>query len=236
MKRILLSLVFAALGAAGCSAQRSTTVYEPVRFEDGTAVSGDAAAEALFAQDRFVTDTTLTEKGDTVFVVRHAGAFVRLQLDGLPAGIDQVRLVPMEGGIQDIPVTEPASGSLVLWMAKEPGSLAAAAAVGLIVWLCLPGGQSRFRHANSPEAVYEAYLEQIGELYRLLATNSDDPSVDWESVIQEMTDEVIPLYEQLPDELSDKEKTAILKDYYGGILDDAAQLQEEMKRKNNPSL
>ena len=114
--------------------------------------------------------------------------------------------------------------------------LAAAAAVGLIVWLCLPGGQSRFRHANSPEAVYEAYLEQIGELYRLLATNSDDQSVDWESVIQEMTDEAIPLYEQLPDELSDKEKTAILKDYYGGILDDATQLQEEMKRKHNPSL
>lgn len=129
MKRIVLSLTLAALGAIGCSAQRSGTVYEPVRFEDGTAVTGDAEAEALFAQDRFVVDTTLTGKGDTLFVFRHAGAFVRLQLDGLPAGIDQVRLVPMEGAIQDIPVTDPASGSLVLWLAKEPGSLAAAAAV-----------------------------------------------------------------------------------------------------------
>ena len=129
MKRILLSLAFVALGAIGCSAQRSGTVYEPVRFEDGTAVSGDAEAEALFAKDQFVTDTTLTEQGDTLFIVRHAGAFVRLQLDGLPAGIDRIHLVPMEGDIEGIPVTDPASGSLVLWMAKGPGSLAAAAAV-----------------------------------------------------------------------------------------------------------
>ena len=131
MKRILLSLVFAALGAIGCNAQRGGTVYEPVRFEDGTAVTDDTVAEALFAQDRFLTDTTLTEKGDTLFVVRHAGAFVRLRLEGLPtdAGIDQISLVPMEGDITVLPITLSESGEFVLWMAKEPGRLAAAAAV-----------------------------------------------------------------------------------------------------------
>ena len=127
MKRILLSLLLASLGAIGCSAQQGGTVYEPVRFEDGTAVTGDAEAEALFAQDRFLADTTLLEKGDTLFAFRHAGAFVRLQLDGLPAGIDKVSLVPMEGAIQEIPVTGPEV--LTLWMAKDPGEVTAAAAV-----------------------------------------------------------------------------------------------------------
>ena len=126
MKRILLSLLLVSLGALGCSAQRGGTVYEPVRFEDGTAVTGDTEAEALFAQDRFVVDTTLLEKGDTLFTFRHAGAFVRMQLDGLPEGIDHISLVPMEGAIQEIPVT--GSEALTLWMAKEPGGVTAAAA------------------------------------------------------------------------------------------------------------
>ena len=127
MKRILLCLLYASLSAIGCSAQRGGTVYEPVRFEDGTAVEGDAEAEALFAQDKFLTDTTLTEKGDTLFIVRHSSAYVRLEVDGLPAGIDKVSLVPMEGALTEIPVT--GEGTLTLWLAKKPGGLPATAAV-----------------------------------------------------------------------------------------------------------
>ena len=127
MKRIFLTILLVISTSLGCSAQRGGRVYEPVRFEDGTAVTGDAEAEALFAQDRFLVDTTLLEKGDTLFTYRHAGAFVRLQLDGLPAGIDKVSLVPMEGAIQEIPVSAPEA--LTLWMAKEPGGVSAAAAV-----------------------------------------------------------------------------------------------------------
>ena len=96
MKRTLLSLLLASFTAFSCSAQpKGTVVHEPVRFEDGTPVEGDAVADSLFAQDRFVTDTTVTEKGDSLFTVRHAGAFVRMQLDGLPAGVDKVLLVPV---------------------------------------------------------------------------------------------------------------------------------------------
>lgn len=127
MKRILLSQLLTAATAIGCSAQRGGTVYEPVRFEGGTVVEGDAEAEALFAQDRFLVDTTFTAKGDTIFVNRHAGAFVRLQLDGLPAGIDKISLVPMEGALTEIPVS--GQGTLALWMAKEPGGIPATAAV-----------------------------------------------------------------------------------------------------------
>ena len=128
MKRIVLSLLTACFTALGCNAQpKVTVVNEPVRFEDGTPVEGDAGAETLFAQDRFLTDTTITEKGDTLFTVRHASAYVRMQLDSLPAGIDQILLVPVVGEVHTLPVTQ--SSPLVLWMAKEPGGLPAAAAV-----------------------------------------------------------------------------------------------------------
>ena len=126
MKRRFLTILLAIATSLGCSAQRGGTVHEPVRFEDGTPV--DAAAEGvedLFAQDRFLTDTTLTEKGDTLFTVRHASAFVRLQIDGLPTGVDKVLLVPMEGDPTELAVPETG----VLWMAKEPGRLGATAVI-----------------------------------------------------------------------------------------------------------
>ena len=110
----------------GCSAQRGGTVYEPVRFEDGTPVNAAAEGiEDLLAQDRFLTDTTLTEKGDTLFTVRHASAYVRLQVNGLPTGIDKVLLVPMEGEPTELAVPETG----VLWVAKESGRLGAAAVI-----------------------------------------------------------------------------------------------------------
>ena len=64
-------------------------IYEPVRFEDGTLVSDDKEAEALFEKDAVQTDTTFAENGDTLLTVRHTGAFMRIQLEGLPtdAGI-----------------------------------------------------------------------------------------------------------------------------------------------------
>ena len=128
MKRRILTILWAVFAALSCAAQpKGTVVYESVRFEDGTAVSGDAEAEALFAQDHFVTDTTMTEKGDTLFTVRHTSAYVRMQLDGLPAGIDKILLVPVVGKVRTLPVT--GTGPLVLWMAEEPGILTAVAAV-----------------------------------------------------------------------------------------------------------
>ena len=129
MKRRTLTILLAVCTAVGCAAQPKGPVYEPVRFEDGTPVTDDAEAEALFEQDTFLVDTTFTEKGDTLFTFRHASAFVRLQLDGLPEGIDKISLVPMEGEIIDLPVTASESGIFVLWIAKKPGGLPAAAAL-----------------------------------------------------------------------------------------------------------
>lgn len=129
MKNCFLAILLAVSTSIGCSAQRGGTVYESVRFEDGTAVTGDAEAEVLFAQDRFLTDTTVTGKGDTLLTVRHASAYVRMQLDGLPEGIGQILLVSLEGEPQTIPVAIDESGTFVLWTANEPGRLPAAAAI-----------------------------------------------------------------------------------------------------------
>ena len=129
MKRRFLTILLAIATSLGCSAQRGGTVLEPVRFEDGTPVNAAAeGVEDLFAQDRFLTDTTLTVKGDTLFTVRHANAFVRLQVDGLPTGVDKVLLVPMEGEPTELAVPETG----VLWMAKEPGRRGAAAVIAEI--------------------------------------------------------------------------------------------------------
>ena len=103
---------------------------------------------------------------------------------------------------------------------------AAAAVLALVVLLQLPGGRSAVRRAHNPEGVYSAYLEEVGKLYELLADNSEDQDVDWESLLQELTDENIPLYDQLPEEMSRREKMAILKRHYGGILHEADQLKE----------
>ena len=129
--RLLLSVLLLASASLGGFAQRRNTVFEPVRFEDGTPVAGDTEAEKLFAQDTFRADTTIAEGGDTLIVLRHAGAYVRMQLDGLPAdaGIDRILLVPMEGEIAELPFTVSETGGPVIWMAKRPGGLPAAAAV-----------------------------------------------------------------------------------------------------------
>ena len=39
------------------------------------------------------------------------------------------------------------------------------------------------------------------------------------------------LYDQLPEDLPEKEKTEILKRYYGEVLDEAALIKENMNKK-----
>lgn len=108
---------------------------------------------------------------------------------------------------------------------------AVAASLALVV---LPATQSRqfaIRKAQTPEGVYTAYLKEVGKLYEALADNSDNEIVDWESLLHELTDENLPLYDQLPEELSQREKTRILKQHYGGILHEAGQLKGISKKQ-----
>ena len=49
---------------------------------------------------------------------------------------------------------------------------AAAAVLALVLWVGI--SRPHIQRARTPEAVYTAYLEQIGELYHLLAANASD--------------------------------------------------------------
>ena len=103
---------------------------------------------------------------------------------------------------------------------------AAAAALAAVLWA---GSGLR----QTPESVYTAYLDKVGKMYITIADAAGSDSALWEDTLRQMTDETFPMYDQLPDELSQRQKTRILKEYYGDILEGA----EEMTRQiiNNKS-
>ena len=84
---------------------------------------------AVISSKAQTADTTVTDKGDTLVSIRHAVASVRLELNGIPAGIDRISLIPTEGEISEVPVTVPESGSIILWMEKDPQILLATIAM-----------------------------------------------------------------------------------------------------------
>ena len=93
------------------------------------------------------------------------------------------------------------------------------------VWIANRNNSSLWM-ARSPEAVYTAYLEQVGELYKLLAEKDGGNAVEEQAVLKEITEETIPLYDQLPEEMPARERAAILRQHYGGILREANQLRQ----------
>ena len=75
--------------------------------------------------------------------------------------------------------------------------------------------------------MYCAYLDRVGTYYEKLSVDGATESAEWEAALAAMTDETIPLFDQLPEEMSSREKVRILKQYYGDLLDGAAQLKKE---------
>lgn len=97
-------------------------------------------------------------------------------------------------------------------------ALAALAAAFLII---RPGDPFR-GVGNDPEAIYLAYMGRVAQLYRTL------PCADSElrdATLADITEEEEPLFTQLPEELSDRERGRILKDHYGRILAAAGQIK-----------
>ena len=97
------------------------------------------------------------------------------------------------------------------------GTIAAAAVMaGVFV------AGSSFGHftGRNPEAIYLAYMTEVSKLYK------DCPMEDsaaWDDAIAQLTEEDTPLFEQLPEEMSRRQKARILKQYYGDLLDGAKQ-------------
>lgn len=96
--------------------------------------------------------------------------------------------------------------------------LPAAAAAALALLLILPRpGRSRdwLRSAgNTPEDIYACYIVQVTEAWKKAG-----PDEMRSEQLRSLTEETIPLADQLPEELSDTEKAAILRDHYNTLLD-----------------
>lgn len=105
------------------------------------------------------------------------------------------------------------------------------AAAAVLAALFLLPTRHYFLGARTPAAVYAAYLEKVGDLYQELSAEGDGDADRWVSLMQGITEENVPMYEQLPDDLSDREKTAILKRHYGELLRGADQLRTQMLKQ-----
>ena len=75
---------------------------------------------------------------------------------------------------------------------------------------------------RDPQKIYLAYMDQVARLYEALPP---EDSAERDAALREMTEEEIPLFEQLPEELPSRQRARILKTYYGDLLAGARQLK-----------
>ena len=102
----------------------------------------------------------------------------------------------------------------ILWPA-----VAVAAALAVIIFLNRPSTETHDWFANVGNdqiEICQTYYEKAGELYEIILAKNPDGSMD-ESV-NSIADGGIPLVDQLPEELDPEVRAAILKEYYGELL------------------
>lgn len=68
---------------------------------------------------------------------------------------------------------------------------------------------------DDPAEIYMAYSENASSLYGEILTKDWDMGNEARGIVEE----TVPLLSLLPDELDDASKSAILKEYYGALLD-----------------
>lgn len=102
-----------------------------------------------------------------------------------------------------------------------PSLALAFAALAAVVLLIRPGDPFR-GVSNDPETIYLAYMDRVAELYR---TPSAGDSEWRDATLASITEEDEPLFAQLPEELSTRERGRILKTHYGELLAAARQLK-----------
>lgn len=143
----------------------------------------------------------------------------RFDLYDIPAGHEERFMTKLDAA------TRPQRRSRVLrWSVQAAGTAAA-----ILAFVLLPTGNPHFIGAHTPEAVYCAYLEKVGSLYEQLGASGATEAAEWEAALAAMTDEAIPLFDQLPEEMPRREKVKVLKQYYGELLDGAEKLQQDWK-------
>jgi hypothetical protein len=120
------------------------------------------------------------------------------------------------------------------WEARRPKVrilrtvLPAAAAAALAVVLLLPKadrGTDWLRAAgDSPESIYLSYMAQVSQ-----AWEKAGPDEMLSAQLSGLTEEAIPLMDQLPAELDEASRAAILKEHYNTLLDGVHVLMEKTK-------
>jgi hypothetical protein len=102
----------------------------------------------------------------------------------------------------------------ILWAA-----LAVAAASAVMIFLNRPTDETHDWFANVGNDQLEicrTYYEKAGELYKIILAQNPDGSMD-ESV-GSISDGGIPLVDQLPEDMDPEARAAVLKEYYGELL------------------
>ena len=114
------------------------------------------------------------------------------------------------------------------WRIMTAVSIAAAFAILLII-----GRKDHFVGiVANPDAVYVSYLEQVQDRYKDIYKYAGDLDSSLDAELDDLTEENIPLIDQLPEELSDRAKTKLLKTHYGRILDAVDMIKQDIKTQN----
>ena len=108
-----------------------------------------------------------------------------------------------------------------LFLARRVRFLACALAVCAAVLLLVRPGDPWRGAGNDPQQIYLAYMDRVAELYRVPSEDSEAR----DALLQEITEEEDPLFAQLPEELSRRERGRILKEYYGRMLAAASEIK-----------
>ena len=107
-------------------------------------------------------------------------------------------------------------------------SIAVAAALAAIIFLnhsngnddLMISGQSHDWFANvgnDQVEICQAYYDKVSELYEVILSHNPDGSLD--DSISSIAEEAVPLVDQLPEEMDPEARAAVLKEYYGELLD-----------------
>ena len=99
-------------------------------------------------------------------------------------------------------------------------SVAVAAAMAGIIFINRPKVSTHDWFAgigNDEFAICNAYYDKVAECYEVLLRKY--PDGDMQNTIETITKETIPMIDQLPDEMDPDAKAAVLKEYYGDLLE-----------------
>ena len=94
----------------------------------------------------------------------------------------------------------------------------ALACVAALLVLIIRPGDPLHGLSRDPEAIYLAYMDQVADLYRDMPLQDD--------ALRAITEEEEPLFDQMPEDMSPRQRSRILKAHYGELLAAARQLKK----------